>query len=53
LNELKQSQLATVKALALNANAKSDTRDIAKKRQAAFEAREIAENIQDDGLIAH
>ena len=52
LNELKQSQLATVKALALNATAKADPRDIAKKRQAFFSARDVAEEVQDEDLIA-
>ena len=52
LNELKQSQLATVKALALNATAKADPRDIAKKRQAFFSARDVAEEVQDNDLIA-
>jgi hypothetical protein len=52
LNELKQSQLATVKALALNATAKADPRDIGKKRQAFFSAREVAEEAQEDDLLA-
>lgn len=52
LNELKQSQLATVKALALNATAKADPRDIAKKRQAFFSARDVAEEAQEEDLIA-
>lgn len=51
LNELKQSQLATVKALALNATAKADPRDIAKKRQAFFSARDVAEEAQEEDLI--
>lgn len=51
LNELKQSQLATVKALALNATAKADPRDIAKQRKAAFSARQVAEEIQEEDLI--
>lgn len=52
LNELKQSQLATVKALALNATAKADPRDIAKKRQAFFSARDVAEETIEEDLIA-
>jgi hypothetical protein len=52
LNELKQSQLATVKALALNATAKADPRDLAKKRQAFFSAREVAEEVQEEDLLA-
>jgi hypothetical protein len=52
LNELKQAQLSTVKALALNATAKADPRDIAKKRQAFFSARDVAEEVQDEDLIA-
>lgn len=52
LNELKQSQLATVKALALNATAKADPRDIAKKRQAEFSARKVVEEFQEEDLIA-
>lgn len=51
LNELKQSQLATVKALALNATAKADPRDIAKKRRAEFSARSVVEEIQEEDLI--
>jgi hypothetical protein len=53
LNELKQSQLATVKALALNATSKADPRDIAKKRKAYFSARDVVEeheNEQEDLL---
>jgi hypothetical protein len=52
LNELKQTQLATVKALALNATAKADPRDLAKKRQAFFSAREVAEEVQEEDLLA-
>ena len=51
LNELKQSQLATVRALALNATAKTDARDIAKRNSVARGAVRAREELTDEDLI--
>jgi len=52
LNELKQSQLATVRALALNATAKSHARDIGTRNAVARGAAFAREEIEDDELLA-
>lgn len=52
LNELKQSQLATVRALALNATAKSHARDIGNRNAVARSASRAREEIEDDELLA-
>ena len=52
LNELKQSQLATVRALALNATAKTDKRDIGNRNAVARAASRAREEVEDEGLLA-
>lgn len=52
LNELKQSQLATVRALALNATAKVDARDIGNRNSVARSATRAREEVQDEDLLA-
>lgn len=52
LNELKQSQLATVRALALNATAKADKRDIGNRNAVARSASRAREEVEDDELLA-
>lgn len=53
VNELKQSQLATVRALAMNATAKADSRDIAKRRAVFHGAQTARESLTEDDLIPH
>lgn len=53
VNELKQSQLATVRALAMNATAKADSRDIAKRRAVFHGAQVARESLSEDDLIPH
>ena len=52
LNELKQSQLATVRALALNATAKTDKRDIGNRNAVARGASRAREEVEYEGLLA-
>mgnify|MGYP005608486207 FL=1 len=52
LNELKQSQLATVRALALNATAKADPRDIGKRNAVARGAVRAREEVESEDLLA-
>ncbi len=53
INELKQSQLATFRALTLNANAKADSRVIANQRRTFNEAVSARQQVRDeDGLLA-
>ena len=53
INELKQSQLATFRALTLNANAKVDSRVLSKQRQVFNDAVKAREQIEgEDALLA-
>ncbi len=51
INELKQSQLATFRALTLNANAKVDSRVLGKQRQAFNDAVKARDQVGDEDVL--